>query len=149
MILTDYLDGQMNSKEKESLEEHLAGCPGCLEFARVARRSVFEPFFNIEKPGPSELVWSKIKESILAQEKPKRNILMDFGQRLFFPKPVLALVTVMIFILAIGIFNQFRINQQSNPNEQEEYLSQLADLSADLSVNDEQGFGTLVERYFL
>ena len=94
---------------------------------------------------------NKIKESILAQEQAKTNRLMDFWERLKLsipvPKSALALATALTLILLIGTI-QLR-NNQFNTSEQVEYLSQLTDVSADLSANDEKGFGTLVEQYFL
>ncbi len=151
LILTDYLDGQIDGKAKESLEEHLARCPDCGEFARVAKKSVFEPFLHIKKPEPPESVWLRIKELLLAKEQQKTNLLMDFWEKLSasIPNPVLAFATVLTFILMVGTLNQFKTNPQINTSEQEEYLTQLTDVSVDLPVNDEKGFGTLVERYFL
>ena len=153
LILTDYLDGEMDGKERKSLEEHLARCSACKEFARVAKKSVFEPFLHLEKPEPPESVWWKIKESILAKEQAKTNQRMDFGERLKFslsvPKSALTLATAMTLILLIGTLIQFKINNQFNTSEQAEYLSQLTDVSTDLPANDEKEFGTLVEQYFL
>ena len=34
-LLLDYLDGEMSPEEQHHLEEHLAGCPPCVDFVRT------------------------------------------------------------------------------------------------------------------
>ena len=34
-LLLDYLDGEMSPEEQQHLEEHLAGCPPCVDFVRT------------------------------------------------------------------------------------------------------------------
>ena len=36
-LLVDYLDGDMTPEERQHLDEHLAGCPPCVEFVRAYR----------------------------------------------------------------------------------------------------------------
>lgn len=33
-LLQEFLDGDMSGEERKHLEEHLAGCPPCIEFVR-------------------------------------------------------------------------------------------------------------------
>lgn len=36
-LLLDFLDGDMSPEDQRELEEHLAGCPPCVEFVRTYR----------------------------------------------------------------------------------------------------------------
>lgn len=36
-LLLDFLDGEMTPEDQKHLEEHLAGCPPCVEFVRSYR----------------------------------------------------------------------------------------------------------------
>ncbi len=36
-LLVDYLDGDMTPEERQHLEEHLVGCPPCVDFVRAYR----------------------------------------------------------------------------------------------------------------
>ena len=36
-LLLDYLDGEMPAEEERHLQEHLSGCPPCVDFLRTYR----------------------------------------------------------------------------------------------------------------
>ncbi len=38
--LSAYLDGEMTSEDRRELEQHLCGCPPCVEFVQSLRRTV-------------------------------------------------------------------------------------------------------------
>jgi predicted anti-sigma-YlaC factor YlaD len=38
-LLTDYLDGYLESEVKDRLDEHLAGCAPCINFVRTFEKS--------------------------------------------------------------------------------------------------------------
>lgn len=153
LILTDYLDDQMDKSQRKYLEEHLSSCPQCLEFAQAAKRSAFDPFVGADKPNPSESVWLNIQESILAQQQGKGNVLVDFWERFKFsapvPRPAFAFAAVITMVLAVGTLTEYRLHQKVSVKEQIEYLDSLANPSEGISVNGGQGFGTSVEQYFL
>ncbi len=63
--LSAYLDGELSSEARTEIEEHLCGCPPCIEFVESLRRTVdlcrrFEP---AESPGP---VSAAAREQLLA-----------------------------------------------------------------------------------
>ena len=53
IILTDYIDGQLNEKQRSSLGLHLAECKGCKEFSTYAVKNIAGLFTNAERLIPS------------------------------------------------------------------------------------------------
>ena len=153
LILTDYLDDQMDKSQKKYLEEHLARCPHCLEFSETVKKAAFEPFVNADKPNPPESVWSNIEESILAEQQGKANVLANLWEKFKFSAPIsrpaFAFATVVTLALLVGTLTQFKIQQGDSAKEQMEYLNYLTNPSDGLSANGGQGFNTSVEKYFL
>jgi anti-sigma factor RsiW len=156
LILTDYLDGQLDAKQEKNVEEHLAQCRQCREFAAAARKVTIDPFANARKIDTPEFLWSRIKDSILAeQQEEKTCALADFWQRVesFFrvPLPVLARSTIIVLILIIGTVAQLTFNHKRSARAQEQvdYFGYLADDSGDVTLNGNNGLGTLIEQYFL
>lgn len=104
LILTDYLDGRMDKTQKETLNEHLKGCPACREFEALSRKLVMEPFDKVPRPQPPALVWQRIRETLEPQKrKPVFNPLGEGILRLFnLPKSVFALSSVLtVFLIAV------------------------------------------------
>jgi anti-sigma factor RsiW len=155
LILTDYLDGQLGEKQKLKLEEHLGQCRHCQEFVAAARKITIDPFANTKKIDPPAYLWSRIRDSILAEQEEKACVLAGFWQRLesvfHIPVPVLARSTIIVFILVIGTMAQVTVSHRkaAKAQEQMEYYAYLASDADDVSMNGSKGLGTLIEKYFL
>ena len=151
LILTDYLDGQLDAKCKDLVDQHLAGCPGCKEFSGIVGRSVFEPFLKAESLRPPEQVWFSIKENIAAEQPGRSNVfanfLENFQNSVRIPRPAIAFVTAMTLVIVVGTLTRFASHAPVNTNEQVEYMAQMIDASGDVAADD--GFGTDEEKYFL
>lgn len=52
-ILSDYVDGELADEQCHRIQEHLKGCPGCLEFVETFRRSL-EIAHDLDEKHPSE-----------------------------------------------------------------------------------------------
>ena len=39
-LVTDYLEGQIADVERRAMDEHLGGCPGCVEYIRQMRLTI-------------------------------------------------------------------------------------------------------------
>lgn len=153
LILTDYLDDQMDKSQKKYLEEHLSNCPQCMEFLQTVRKAAVEPLRNAEKLNPPASIWSNVEESILAEQQGKTNVLVNFFEKLGWgtpiPRPAFALASVIVLVLLVGTMTEYKIQQEASTKEQIEYLDSLANPSEGLSDNGGQGFDTSVEKYFL
>ena len=157
IILTDYLDGQLNEKQKSSLGLHLAECKGCKEFSTYAMKNIAGLFTNAERLIPSEIVWRRIKGNIEAERPNKPGFVIGFFERLkgslYIPKPVTIFVTALTFILvaslvlALYIGNQNKLNYNSQKTIQDkDYYEELL---SDTYTTKDTGFGTAIEENFL
>ena len=157
LILTDYLDDQMDEEGKMRIEEHLARCQSCKKFFLTAKKTADELFADAERTAPPEYIWRRVKETILAAERKKAAPTGSLFERLkaflYIPRPVLAVATIIILILAIGTMAGIRVSNRealhTGIQEQIEYLDYLAGASGDVLMDDNAGFGTPVEKYFL
>lgn len=167
LILTDYLDGEM--EDKSLVEQHLASCVACKEFLALARQ-VVEPLENAQKSFLSqEEVWSRIQEEISAEEafEPVDEPEFDLWERLISwvssPRPVFAMSTFAVVIVSILVFSlngpkvelakklpasQQELSQTKAiailADSQEEYLAYLFN-----EDEEAEGYGTSMETYFL
>lgn len=168
IIITDYVDGQLEEKRKYCIEEHLAHCQHCKEFSIKAREAVVNPFINIGKQETPEIIWDNLREAIISQQKvgtvkvgTDTNFLINFLRKLvsvptftatFIPKPVFALTSIVTLIFMMGILPQFMINNPAvkiDEQGQIEYLSYLTGSGGDVPASDSADLGTPIEKYFL
>ena len=88
-----------------------------------------------------------MRETIFAEEGKRRtfaSVLFEkFKAILYIPKPALAIVTVVVLLLAIGTVTTIKINNKAAVN------SEYFDYLADKSINDNNAFGTAIEKYFM
>ena len=157
LLLTDYLDNQMNEKEKKSVDDHLAYCRDCARFSIAARKVSSGLFVDVKKSHPPEFIWQRIKESIIAEQKRKTGFAANLFERLkavlYIPKPAMAVASAITLIVIVGIMAKLIVNSQlavrAGTQEQSEYSDYSMEIPADVSANGEAIFGTLIEKYFL
>ena len=157
LILTDYLDEQLNSEQKREIEAHIAGCQQCHQFENAAKKFVVEPFKRLERAFPREEVWHKIKREI-ETEKQQLSVagLIERIKGVFLlPRNVFALITVVVAIVTIFVmFVPLQRNNQEvltvNTEKQIENLAFLADgIDYYSSETEDVSYGTTIEEYFL
>ena len=111
LILTDYIDNQMDEKEKLSIEEHLSDCRSCRDFALNARKACVGSFANVEKVNPPEFVWRRVREGIITQQRKKENFALRFLEKIkyafYIPNPAIAFATIVALMLVFGGINVF------------------------------------------
>ena len=54
LILTDYLDEQLGEGPRKQVEKHLAICEQCRKYELLTKKTVIEPFTNVERLNPPE-----------------------------------------------------------------------------------------------
>ena len=160
LILTDYLDRELAEEQRAALEAHLAQCPRCREFAEKALKVAVEPFEQLERLKPSPQLWANIKEAIKGAPQPDaREAPDDFWERLkqlfYFPRPALVLATaVLVTIMLLAVLpkqiGQNHIAQVDSVAEDEiEYLAALMEGTERIDLDENGGYGTAIEEYFL
>jgi len=149
LILTDFIDGQMDRDSAKRLESHLQGCDDCRAFLNEVKVNAVLPFAKAShQPVPAEL-WDRIKADI-ENEVPEPGRLagiIDGLKGLFiFPRlvPVFASLMVMLLVGSIGL-NTVQV-KQAQAKEQGEYLVSLLSPS---SPGDSNEAGGPIEHYFL
>lgn len=156
LILTDYLDGEMDPAGKEELDTHLKECSGCRSFESAVRKNLIEPFNAVEKETPPISIWHNISEAIQkeqekAADNPVAGLLRRLRSLLVFPKPTFALATVTAVIIMALVVTKLQPPKQS---EVDSYLEEqtlfLDSLEADINGSFNGTYlGTSIEEYFL
>ncbi len=155
LILTDYQDGRFGEDENNIVEEHIATCSLCSEFANSVDKIV-TPFKAARPLEPPPELWNTIRTAI-AEEKQKKDqprpgILQWLIDCFIMPKPALALASVLSVLLITSIFfhNGDKTNQNAfNPEEQLDYLVYLLDYETPNNNGQSGDLGTPIEEYFL
>jgi hypothetical protein len=152
LILTDYIDKELDKTVAESLESHLLDCNDCRAFFKDVKNNVALPFQQApQQLVPAEL-WSAIKESI-EDANQVRDPLADFIDRLkgfiVFPKMVPVFASVILMFLAGSVtLNTIQV-QQAKDRDQGEYLVSLLSPTSLATSSDRNDGGTPIEHYFL
>ena len=155
LVMTDYIDGEMNAELKKEIEKHLDTCNQCRQFERALQEMAVEPFEKAREVRPPESVWRSIKETI--EEKPSEGLFVGlrnisdiiFGLR----KPVVVAAIIAAIVVITTIFIKLPLNNQQVINgyleEQIEFMSYLDADEANYSNGGQLDLGTAIEEYFL
>lgn len=159
LILTDYLDGQLEKEQKAQIEKHLSICKGCKEYELLTRTAVVEPFNNLERHNPPEATWNKIREQIEEEQPPQEstNSFADLIRRiktfLYIPKPAFVVTSMVVLLLVvitvIKLPTEDRNIVKVNPESQIECINYLMSVFDQETMNGNDDFGTSIEELFL
>ncbi len=107
LILTDYIDGELDSGVSEKIESHLASCEGCRKVKEEAS-GVTASLRGSARLDPPETLWAGIKEAIEEENAAKENDVF-FGIREFLAakKPVLAVMATAFAIAAVVLVKSY------------------------------------------
>ncbi len=145
LILTDYVDKEMSDEGKIRLSIHFSHCHECKEFFETVKNTVVEPFANAKKIEPPGFIWYRVKEAIIAKQQ-KKSVF-------YIPRPALATSTIMALVLIVALMTTLRFNNkealETSREDQDEYSAYSIETPVSVVLNNDEGFGTLVEKYFL
>jgi anti-sigma factor RsiW len=144
IILTEYFDGELDQPTKAKINEHLANCPACFDFAAEVKRNLITPFSKVSREEVPSHVWSSIKNRI-ENESSESNWFQRLLQSLTFPQltPVLGSLIVIVLV-SVTLFHNQQI-RQAKDKAQGDYLVSIVGSSG----LDNGGLGTPLEEYFL
>ena len=155
-LITDYIDGQMADEAKSIIDQHLVHCPVCMGYLSSIKKEAVNPFVNVSKDVPDQLLWAQIKQTIEEeqQQQLEASLKPNFWERIrldvHIPRPAFALATVVTMIFMIGSTGQLFFSApiiKINGQDQVAYLSSLIDEPVDMNNgNDSQ---TPIEKVFL
>ena len=159
LILTDYLDGQLEKEQKSQIEKHLTVCKSCKEYELLTRTAAVEPFDNLEKHNLPEATWNKIREQI-EEEQPLQepaNPFADLINRvktfLYIPKPAFVVTSMIVLFLVVITVIKLPTEDQNiakmDPESQIECINYLMSVFDQETMNGNDDFGTSIEELFL
>ena len=152
LILTDYIDGELDKNSALSLEDHLSGCGECRVFLKEVKDNAAMPLKRtLQEPVPAVL-WEGIKQNIEnknQEAEPLADLIAGLKGWFVFPRLVPVFASLFVMLLAgSAVLNTIHI-QQAKDKEQGEYLVSMLspkDISAQADNNDG---ATPIEHYFL
>ena len=153
LILTDYMDGQLDKNAAAIVENHLLDCSDCRVFFKEVKDNVAVPFDQpLQQPVPAEL-WRSIRQKIEDEDKgnrfcfPEIEDIVDKLKRLIvFPRMVPVFASLILMFLAGSVTLNTMQVQRAKDKDQGEYLVSL--LSPAGSADNNEG-STPIEHYFL
>ena len=154
LILTDYIDGELDKNLAGELESHLLDCGDCRAFLKEVKTLPLPCSANVRlalrQPVPAEL-WDAIKQNI-EHENQKTSPVADFVDQLkgliVFPRLVPVFASLVIMLLAGSVTLNTVLIQQAKDKDQGEYLVSLLSQASPASVDNNDG-ETPMEHYFL
>ena len=156
LIITDYIDGQMDGKQKSFIDQHLTQCSICTGYLSGIRKAAITPFVNASKEVPVQLLWAKIKHTIEEEQQHQLEVSLKptfwerFRLAVHIPRPAFALATVVTMIFMIGSIGQLFFSApivKINGQDQVAYLSSL--IVEPVDMNNGNDSLTPIEKVFL
>ena len=152
LILTDYIDGELDKNSAGSLESHLLDCSDCRVFLKEVKDNAALPFQQVlHQPIPAQL-WDTIKQNI-EHENQARSPLADLIAQLkgwvVAPRMVPVLASLILMFLAGSVTLKTIQIQQAREKDQGEYLVALLSLRDPSVPSENNDWGTPIEHYFL
>ena len=158
LIVTDYLDKEIDTTVKDEVDKHLIGCRGCAKFAEAATSISDGLFRDAHHLKPPEYVWRRIRDAVENEKKAETpNLFFRIWDRVRCAvpsfRPAYAIITAVTFIMIIGAAAGVYMNKNHvsgyPKSESDQYFSYVEDLLAAGLSNGDVGFGTSIEESFL
>lgn len=160
LIITDYLDHEVSSLERSTVEQHLVSCPSCRVFLEESKKMTVEPFLKTEDANlPKEEIWQTIQEKIEKEQTispvtshPFVDLLENLKNVFYRPQPGFVLASTLIVLLTI--FTGIQTNRFVQMAREKKFQEKVADLAfvieeMELASDDTNGYGTDIEEFFL
>lgn len=152
VLLTDYIDGEIDQDTRKSVEEHLTGCADCKRLVAMVREGLSILSSEAAKKKVPSHIWPSIIEKI-TREKKTGNAAIDFVrtlvERLTPPRLVPALVGITLLVLSASFFLYTQYLKGGYGNGSVEYISGLFANGGSQVTTEQNGLGTPIEEYFL
>lgn len=157
LILTDYIDQELDLEGRKQIDLHLENCEACQEVLLHVQKEATEPLEHAQKVSVPQSVWNEIKREIIEKAERKTLIEEAYGHvKDFFVvrRPVFALSTALVVLLLVVSFVRMPglMDKKVSYSGDVHLVETFAYLAGVDSFDDESnngGFGTAVEEYFL
>lgn len=152
LILTEYIDGELDKNILGVLEGHLLDCSDCRALLREVKDSAVNPLkLSVRQPVPGEL-WDAIKQGVEEKNNaasPWVDFIDNIKGLFVFPRLVPVFASLFLMFLAGSVtLNNIQI-QQTRDRDQGEYLISLLSPAGPSLASESSDTGTPIEHYFL
>jgi predicted anti-sigma-YlaC factor YlaD len=127
ILITDYIDNELNGEQLMAIDKHLSACVACRQFKQELLVNTINPFKNAVNIAPPAYIWNNIRTTI-AERQSNRSTLPSFFTRLIsFPRVSIAAAVMALMIGSLLYFSSpFKHSTNSNGYSTEEnYFSYL------------------------
>ena len=104
LLLTDYIDGELDAGTLEEIKKHLEGCVSCRQLEKELVEGVVTPLRESGIRQPAEKVWVNIKDRV---EKEAESPLIDVFDRVreafTYRRPALAIVSLAVMAIIASV----------------------------------------------
>ena len=122
IIITDYVDGELDEREKQEIDRHLQDCAACRAFAAAVSAVTLETLRKATPEEPPAFLWTRI-QSRLEQEPARSGI-----------KWLNVLATLSMFVVMALTGNYLVSGMLSSATQQETMAS--VEVSRQLSLSE-------------
>lgn len=122
IIITDYVDGELDERKKQEIDRHLQDCAACRAFTAAVSAVTIEPLRKTSPEEPPAFLWTRI-QSRLEQDHTRSRI-----------KWLGVLATLSMFIVMALTGNYLVLGVLSPATQQETVAS--AEVSRQLSLSE-------------
>ncbi len=129
LILTDYMDRELDEKLVREVDAHILSCSACREFKRLAVQKAAEPFKAVQGAQAPSYIWERVKQEIFAE--PERRSVIHF-------RPVIAFAAAAVVIIAIFIARPIAQTRAANA-----YIAEQIDFMMKVDIVEANGNGEL------
>jgi predicted anti-sigma-YlaC factor YlaD len=129
LILTDYMDKELDEKLVREVDRHILSCAACREFKRLAVRKAEQPFKAAQPQEAPSYIWERVKQEIFAE--PERRSIIHF-------RPAIVFAAAAVVIIAIFIARPIVQTRAANA-----YIAEQIDFMMRVDIAEANGNGEL------
>ncbi len=149
LLLTDYIDDEVDISLKEEFDKHIEDCPACMAYKINIDNDLSPLFEQAKAESPQDEIWQNIRSRI-TQDNQKVARSKVFILSPFLRKGVFAFATAAVLLFIIISFRVINNSQRIAVNkfllEEGSFLHSLSSYNGQETFNHAD-FGTAIEEY--
>jgi anti-sigma factor RsiW len=141
LILTDYMDKELDEKLVREVDGHILSCAACREFKRVAEQKAVQPFKAVPSTAASaqapSYIWERVKREVAREGTGRTGILENIFRYLGkIPRPAVAFAAAAVLIIAVLVARPIAQTRAAN-----DYIAEQMEFMVRLDMAETNGNG--------